>query len=183
MLLKKKPVKHILQSYYATHIMNFITGAAAYCLFPNPTLRKTTYLTRDTAMYEPILKEKYGAKRPGRGFVRGRAEEFKHRGVQYHPPVWRVDGAGRLDARSTGYKDDTIERRVGDRDAWTMRFEHPDGRGGDASILDDGVRGARFMLGVTSDLAGGYVLALCNVDEQEEDPLAQWVRVTQRKAF
>jgi len=97
--------------------------------------------------------------------------------------VWRGDRVGRLDARSGSYKDDSVERRVGDRDTWTVQFEGPDEDGRHASILDDGVRGARLMMGGTSDLGGGLILALCNVDEQEEDLLAQWVRVTQRKAF
>lgn len=68
-LLKTQPTKHILTHYYATHILNFITGTAAYCLFPELTLAKMAVLFRDPGFYEEFFARKYGAAKPERGFL------------------------------------------------------------------------------------------------------------------
>jgi len=68
-LLKTQPTKHILTHYYATHILNFITGTAAYCLFPELTLAKKAVLFRDPGFYEEFFERKYGGAKPERGFL------------------------------------------------------------------------------------------------------------------
>ncbi|GAB7342895.1 hypothetical protein MBLNU457_g1012t1 [Dothideomycetes sp. NU457] len=75
-LLKTLPTKHILTHYYATHILNFITGTAAYCLFPELTLAKKAVLFRDPGFYEEFFARKYGGQKPERGFLLLGPEEW-----------------------------------------------------------------------------------------------------------
>jgi len=76
-LLKTRPVTHILTHYYATHILNFITGTTAYCIFPELTLAKKAFLVRDPGMYEEFFRGKYGEGKPERGFILQKPEAWK----------------------------------------------------------------------------------------------------------
>jgi len=75
-LLKTRPVTHILTHYYATHILNFISGTTAYCLFPGLTMAKKAFLVRDPGMYKEFFEWKYGEGKPERNFVLQKAEKW-----------------------------------------------------------------------------------------------------------
>lgn len=116
--LSKSPVESMLESYYATHILNFITGDAAYCLFPEQTRAMKTVLTRDPGMYVDILERKYG-----------------HRGVE------------RVDDKVLIGKQGESKRWVGDELTWKIRFDDAASGGAkDSHRIDDGVYGLRFTI-------------------------------------
>lgn len=62
-LVRSDVVQHILTTYYATHILNFITGRRAYCLYPELLERRKSFLLRDPGMYREFFERKYGRDR------------------------------------------------------------------------------------------------------------------------
>lgn len=71
-----KPVLYVIRASWSTHVMNFATHEALYCLFPQATLeRNEMYMLAVDTVGELEDYQKY----LGRGFRRGDGDQMRRR--------------------------------------------------------------------------------------------------------